>query len=116
MATTPEYTKKAVNNYRKKFDVMQLRLPKGTKEIIDNKVGKVNTHNFIVQCVLNALESPQETKLKPITTEQVEEVPQNLTKEIRKEYKEPTAEEIQAMQEQINQKKAKQDRRTEELQ
>lgn len=65
MASTPEYTRKAVDNYRKKFDVMQLRLPKGTKEIIDNKVGKANTHNFIVQCVLSAIELPHEAETEP---------------------------------------------------
>lgn len=77
MASTPEYTRKAVDNYRKKFDVMQLRLPKGTKEIIDNKVGKANAHNFVVDCVLKALEPTQEAQTEPINA-QAEEVQQEL--------------------------------------
>lgn len=107
MASTPEYTRKAVDNYRKKFDVMQLRLPKGTKEIIDRKVGKANTHNFIVECVLNALKEPQETQTEPIIKE-VEELPQEKEKEPKKAYKEPTAEEIKALQALIDEKRAKQ--------
>ena len=35
MTPTPEYTKRAVNNYRNKFDVIQLRMPKGTRERIE---------------------------------------------------------------------------------
>lgn len=86
MASTPEYTRKAVDNYRKKFDVMQLRLPKGTKEIIDSKVGKANAHNFVVDCVLKALEISKEPQ----------------------EYKETTTEEIQALQALIDEKRAEQ--------
>ena len=54
MANTPEYTRKAVDNYRKKFDIMQLRLPKGTRERIEKQADKV--HDFVVTCVLSALE------------------------------------------------------------
>lgn len=114
MASTPEYTRKAVDNYRKKFDVMQLRLPKGTKEIIDNKVGKANTHNFVVECVLKAIKTTQEAETEP-TNEQAEEIPREKAEEPKKAYKEPTKEELQALQELINQKKAEQDRRAEEL-
>lgn len=109
MASTPEYTRKAVDNYRKKFDVMQLRLPKGTKEIIDNKVGKTNAHNFVVECVLNALETSQETQEEP-TDVQAEEVPQEQPKKPQTAHREPTLEELQELQELINQKKAEQGR------
>lgn len=54
MANTPEYTRKAVDNYRKKFDIMQLRLPKGTRERIEKQADKV--HDFVVTCVLSELE------------------------------------------------------------
>lgn len=43
MGKTPEYTKKAVDNYRSKFDFIQLRLPKGTKEKLTDK-GNVNDY------------------------------------------------------------------------
>lgn len=107
MASTPEYTRKAVDNYRKKFDVMQLRLPKGTKEIIDSKVGKTNAHGFVVECVLKALETTKETQTEPLVKE-VEALPQEKEKEPKKAYKEPTAEEIQALQVLIDEKRAKQ--------
>ena len=32
MARTADYTRKAINNYRSKFDLVQIRLPKGTKD------------------------------------------------------------------------------------
>lgn len=40
MTPTPEYTKRAVNNYRSKFDVIQLRMPKGTRERIEAKTSE----------------------------------------------------------------------------
>lgn len=55
MKDTPEYTKKAVKSYREKFDVMQLRLPKGTKEEIEKIADGKSVHDFIVDCVLNAI-------------------------------------------------------------
>lgn len=55
MKDTPEYTKKAVKNYREKFDVVQLRLPKGTKEEIENIADGKSVHDFIVDCILNAI-------------------------------------------------------------
>ena len=58
MGKTPEYTKKAINNYREKFDFIQVRFPKGTKERLKD-VGNIN--NYIVKCVLNSLDASQET-------------------------------------------------------
>ena len=55
MTNTPDYTRKAVDNYRKKFDMMQLRLPKGTKDRIEKHFG--NVHGFIVSCVMKELDS-----------------------------------------------------------
>lgn len=59
MGKTPEYTKKAINNYREKFDFIQVRFPKGTKERLKD-VGNIN--NYIVKCVLDALNDSYETK------------------------------------------------------
>ena len=61
MTNTPDYTRKAVDNYRKKFDMIQLRLPKGTKNLIEKHYG--NVHEFVVSCVmkeLGRLETPVE--------------------------------------------------------
>lgn len=59
MGKTPEYTKKAINNYREKFDFIQVRFPKGTKEKLKD-IGNIN--NYIVKCVLDALDDSYETK------------------------------------------------------
>lgn len=56
MEKTPNYIKKAVNNYRDKFDIIQVRFPKGTKEKL-KELGNVN--EYIVKCVLSALDSAQ---------------------------------------------------------
>lgn len=58
MGKTPEYTKKAVDNYRSKFDIVQLRLPKGTKENIKERLKAKESisdyiNNLIVQDINN---------------------------------------------------------------
>lgn len=64
MGKTPEYTKKAVNNYRDKFDFIQVRFPKGTRERLADK-GNIN--DYICRLVLSDLgeeaakEEPQKT-------------------------------------------------------
>ena len=56
MSKTPEYTKKAISDYRAKFDVMQIRLPKGTRDRI--KALTEESHNdFIVKAVIEKIES-----------------------------------------------------------
>lgn len=57
MAKTPEYTKRAVNNYREKFDFIQVRFPKGTKERLDAfKNDTWNVNDYINKLVLEDLE------------------------------------------------------------
>lgn len=74
MPKTPEYTKKAINNYREKFDFIQVRFPKGTKEKL-KEVGDKNS--FIVNCVLNALDGSQnaDTATKTAEPEKIPETP-----------------------------------------
>lgn len=62
MKNTPEYTKKAVKNYREKFDVVQLRLPKGKKEDIEKIADGKSVHDFIVDCILNAIKNESNTQ------------------------------------------------------
>lgn len=52
MGKTPEYTKKAVNNYREKFDFIQVRFPKGTR---DRLAEKGNINDYICGLVLSDL-------------------------------------------------------------
>lgn len=68
MAITADYTRKAINNYRSKFDLVQIRLPKGTKDRAAE--ADININDIAVSAVLaylDALESktenlPQETE------------------------------------------------------
>lgn len=55
MATTPEYTKKAINKYNAKFDRIAVNLPKGTKERIKNLTGE-SYNAFVSALVLKELE------------------------------------------------------------
>ena len=48
--STPEYMKRAAQNYREKFDLVQIRLPKGTKKEIESKTGK-SVNAFINELV-----------------------------------------------------------------
>lgn len=83
MGKTPEYTKKAINNYREKFDFIQVRFPKGTKERL-NDVGNIN--NYIVKCVLDALDASQETKTADKPEDERKVPGQNKTPEISELY------------------------------
>lgn len=55
MGKTPEYTKKAIDNYREKFDFIQVRFPKGTKERIKSTETE-SVNSYIIKCVLDSLE------------------------------------------------------------
>lgn len=66
MGKTPEYTKKAINNYRDKFDFIQIRFPKGTKDRLKSAdVGNIN--DFVVNCVLDRLNGAESAEAKDST-------------------------------------------------
>ena len=72
--STPDYTKKAVANYRNKFDIQQLRMPKGTKEQITAKYGNISVNDYIVGLVLSDLQAHQEQPTEP-TSDSLEDKP-----------------------------------------
>ena len=47
---TPSYVIKAQNNYRKKFDVVSIRLPKGFADVIREKTGE-SVNGYITRLV-----------------------------------------------------------------
>lgn len=55
MARTADYTRKAINNYRSKFDLVQIRLPKGTKERAAES--NININDIAVSAVLAYLDT-----------------------------------------------------------
>lgn len=75
MEKTPDYIKKAVNNYRDKFDIIQVRLPKGTKEKL-KELGNVN--EYIVKCVMQSLDGSQNdnSTTKTESTENIYAIPE----------------------------------------
>ena len=72
MGKTPEYTKKAINNYRDKFDFIQIRFPKGTRQRLEAaEIGNIN--DYVVDCVLKSLgDIPAETEEMQDTTPNTE--------------------------------------------
>ena len=56
MGETPEYTKRAIQNYNNKFDRVAVNLPKGTKEQIKHLTGGKSCNAFINVLVREKLE------------------------------------------------------------
>jgi len=54
MTKTPEYTRKAIDKYNKKYDRITVNFPKGTKEKIKELTGDT-AGGFAVKCVINEL-------------------------------------------------------------
>ena len=54
MGATPEYTKKAIQNYNNKFDRIAVNLPKGSKERIKEITGK-SCNSYISELVIDDL-------------------------------------------------------------
>lgn len=54
MARTADYTRKAINNYRSKFDLVQIRLPRGTKDRAAE--ADININDIAVSAVLAYLD------------------------------------------------------------
>lgn len=60
MSKTPEYTKKAIQNYNNKFDRIAVNLPKGTKERIKELTGK-SCNAYISELVIKDLDNLENT-------------------------------------------------------
>lgn len=59
----PKYVKKAQNNYNSKFDLVQIKLPKGTKKKIREIIKEDDTiSGFCLKVVLNAIENGDQFK------------------------------------------------------
>ena len=137
MGKTPEYTKKAINNYREKFDFIQIRFPKGTKERLQSAdVGNIN--DYVVKCVLDKLNNEESTEaadttpdteaaeialVEPETPEPPKPLPDTETPENTPEngLKPLTIEDIQAMldnrkADEIRKEKERQERKEQEEQ
>lgn len=63
---TPEYSKRATKNYISKFDMINLRLPKGTKDRINKQSDSIN--KFISDLVLAELERLEQVQKPGLAT------------------------------------------------
>lgn len=79
MARTADYTRKAINNYRSKFDLVQIRLPRGTKDRAAE--ADININDIAVSAVLAYLDTLES---------QAENLPQEPEKTAEKENTERT--------------------------
>ena len=79
MARTADYTRKAINNYRSKFDLVQIRLPRGTKDRAAE--ADININDIAVSAVLAYLDTLES---------QAENLPQEPGKTAEKENTERT--------------------------
>lgn len=64
MAKTADYTRRAVDAYREKFDLVQIRLPKGTKERIQAITeGQMSVATYCSQTILDILDCYEENNV-----------------------------------------------------
>ena len=56
MAKTPEYTRRATANYQAKYDLIQVRFPKGTKERIKEVATEQSVNDYIVNAIIEKLD------------------------------------------------------------
>lgn len=68
--STPDYIRRSQNNYNAKFDIIQIKAPKGTKERITAVSGQ-SMAAFCLQCVLDRLDELESTE----TTEEPTNTP-----------------------------------------
>lgn len=61
MANTADYTRRAIDKYRAKFDIIQIKAPKGTKERITTLSGQ-SMAAFCLQCVLDRLDELEKSQ------------------------------------------------------
>lgn len=64
MANTADYTRRAIDKYRAKFDIIQIKTPKGTKERITTLSGQ-SMAAFCLQCVLDRLDELERSETAP---------------------------------------------------
>lgn len=56
MAKTPDYTRRATANYQAKYDLIQVRFPKGTKERIKEVTTDQSVNDYIVNAIIEKLD------------------------------------------------------------
>ncbi len=114
--STPTYTKRAVDKYRSRFDLVSLRLPKGTRARLE-ALNVQNVNEFITKCVIDQIielelatmpTTRTETGQKSILTDGGEHLPIEDKKQLKtanKAVKGDNLDFLQSMQAIINQRR-----------
>lgn len=102
MAKTPEYVRKATANYQAKYDLIQVRFDKGTRERIQEQIGDRRINDYISSLVyadLDRLENadkgivaeeqkePRKADKQPVEKEEFDEL-NEMIKRLQKENEE----------------------------
>ena len=74
MANTADYTRRAIDKYRAKFDIIQIKAPKGTKERVTTLSGQ-SMAAFCLQCVLDRLDELERSQPDTLPEAPKTEVP-----------------------------------------
>lgn len=77
MANTADYTRRAIDKYRAKFDIIQIKAPKGTKERITAVSGQ-SMAAFCLQCVLDRLDEMERSQPDTLPEEPQPVVPEEI--------------------------------------
>lgn len=83
--STPEYVKRANNTYNSKFDIIQVKLDKGTKSRI-KAVTNESFNNYIKRLVYSDLESAESANVLLETPEDINIIAPKKTPEISELY------------------------------
>ncbi len=83
--STPEYVKRANNTYNSKFDIIQVKLDKGTKSRI-KAVTNESFNNYIKRLVYSDLERAESANVLLETPEDINIIAPKKTPEISKLY------------------------------
>lgn len=76
----PQYIKDAQNNYNSQFDIIQVKLPKGTKERIRSIIGDGESMAaYCKQAILVAIESDEDYALDTTSSEELEPIAETKT-------------------------------------
>ena len=78
MAKTADYTRRAVDNYRSKFDLVQIRLPKGTKDRATES--NININDIAVSAVLAYLDDLESKAAEQPQIVEAEDFIKNISK------------------------------------
>lgn len=80
MASTADYTRRAIDKYRAKFDIIQIKAPKGTKKRITTLSGQ-SMEALCLKCVLDRLDELESEARKEAAANEMPTEPEPVQEE-----------------------------------